>query len=54
MLVPAASPQRQPEKPPAHPPRVYTLEATGLIIIAVLVLILTVIRYWRHIPWGAR
>jgi hypothetical protein len=33
---------------------VYTLEATGLLIIAILILILMLARYWHHIPWGAR
>jgi hypothetical protein len=30
------------------------LEATGILIIAVLLLLLTVVRYGRHIAWGAR
>ena len=29
-------------------------EATGLLLMAVLLLVLTVIRYWRYIPWSAR
>ena len=38
-----------------HPkPHIYDLEATGLIVIAVLILILTLVRYWHNIPWGAR
>lgn len=32
----------------------YAREATGLLLIGVLLLILTVIRYWRYIPWSAR
>jgi hypothetical protein len=32
----------------------YAAEASGLIIIAVLLLILVLIRYWHYIPWGAR
>jgi hypothetical protein len=43
-----ASPQRHPK------PHVYTLEATGLLVIALLILILTLARYWYHIPWIAR
>lgn len=32
----------------------YAAEASGLLIMAVVLLILTVIRYWREIPWSAR
>jgi hypothetical protein len=35
-------------------PQIYTLEATGLLVIAALILILTVVRYWHHIAWSAR
>jgi hypothetical protein len=55
--VPGAQPQPklEPTPPERHPkPHVYTLEATGLLIIAILILILTLARYWHHIPWGAR
>jgi hypothetical protein len=55
--VPGAQPQSklEPTPPERHPkPHVYTLEATGLLIIALLILILTLARYWHHIPWGAR
>ena len=46
---------------PEHPsaghhrtPQIYTLEATGLLVIAALILILTLVRYWHHIAWGVR
>jgi hypothetical protein len=56
--VPAVNPQRRSEPRPAEqaPPksRILTLEATGVLIVAVLVLILTLVRYWHHIPWSAR
>ena len=55
--MPGAGPKRQPEETPAEhhsPPQIYTLETTGLLVIAVLVLILTLIRYWHNIPWNAR
>jgi len=55
--VPAAGAKRQPETRPAEhhrTPQVYTLEATGLLVIAVLILVLTLIRYWHYIPWSAR
>lgn len=48
--VPAAQPQKSPA--PKRP--IYSLETTGLLLIALLILILTLVRYWRHIPWGAR
>jgi hypothetical protein len=32
----------------------YAAEATGLILMAVVLLVITIIRYWRHIPWSAR
>ena len=35
-----------------HP--VYAAEATGLLVMAVLLLILIVIRYWSYIHWSAR
>jgi len=54
--MPAAGPQRQPESSRhKHPvPEVYTLETTGLLVIAALILILTLLRYWHHIPWSIR
>lgn len=53
----SSAPRPQPEKKPAehHPiPEVYTLETTGLLVIAGLILILTLIRYWHSISWSAR
>jgi len=32
----------------------YAAEATGLLVIAVLLLILVLIRYWPYIAWSAR
>jgi hypothetical protein len=45
---------RHPENQHRHRHATYAAEATGLLIMAVVLLILTVIRYWREIPWGAR
>ena len=51
--VPAAQSKRQLSDP--HPkPHIYTLEATGLLVIALLILIITLARHWHHIPWSAR
>ena len=56
--MPAAGPKRQLETPPDKHhhrlPEIYTLETTGLLVIAILILILTLIRYWHNIPWSAR
>jgi hypothetical protein len=60
--MPASSPKRQPDPhPPDHTsfehhrtPQIYTLEATGLLVIAAVILILTLARYWHHINWSAR
>ena len=35
-----------------HP--IYAAEATGLLVMAVMLLILIVIRYWSNIQWSAR
>jgi hypothetical protein len=60
--MPASAPKRQPDTHlPEHPPsghhrtpQIYTLEATGLLLIATLILILTLVRYWHHFAWGIR
>jgi len=56
VFVPAAGPKRQLEQPQSEPKtrHVYTLETTGLLVIAVLVLFLTLIRYWHNVSWSAR
>jgi hypothetical protein len=54
--VPASSPKPQLE-PALHKPHarsIHTLEATGLLVIALVVLVVYVARYWHHIPWSAR
>ena len=48
-----------PQKPLAddkhrHRHPIYAAEATGLLVMAVLLLILIIIRYWAYIPWSAR
>ena len=37
-----------------HRHAVYASEATGLVLIAALLLILTLIRYWHYIHWSLR
>jgi hypothetical protein len=32
----------------------YAAEATGLLLMAVVLLIVIIVRYWRYIPWSAR
>jgi hypothetical protein len=48
-----------PSKPVAedthrHRHSLYAAEASGLLVIAILLLILCLIRYWQYIPWSAR
>jgi len=60
--MPASAPKRQPDTHlPENPssghhrtPQIYTLEATGLLVIATLILILTLVRYWHHFAWSVR
>jgi hypothetical protein len=54
--MPAAGPRRQNQKPPSdhHSAEIYTAETTGLIVIALIILILTLVRYWRFMNWGWR
>lgn len=56
-LVPATNPPRQPDLPSAqrhHKPHIYSVETAGLLIIALMILVLTLIRYWHYINWSAR
>lgn len=57
--VGVATPAPTPSKPAAddkhrHRRAGYAAEASGLLVIALLLLILTVIRYWQYIRWCAR
>jgi hypothetical protein len=62
VAMPASGPKRQPDShvpenaPLEHhrTPQIYTLEATGLLVIAAVILIITLVRYWHHINWSAR
>lgn len=55
-VMPAAGPRRQIEKPSSerHSTQIYTAETTGLLVIALLILIVTLVRYWRFMNWGWR
>ena len=56
VIVPATQSKRPTPDPAPEPPSklsIHRLEATGILVIAILLLILTLIRYWRHIPWAA-
>ena len=55
--VPAVTSPPHPDQPPARRSakyHIFKLEAAGLLIIGVMILILTLIRYWHHIAWNAR
>jgi hypothetical protein len=49
--VPESSPQDDHKR---HRHAVYASETTGLLLIAFLLLILTLIRYWHEIHWSWR
>jgi len=49
-----ASPKPASDNKHQHRHSIYAAEASGLLVIAVLLLVLTIIRYWRYIPWSAR
>jgi hypothetical protein len=50
--VPSPEAQRDAYKERRH--AVYASEATGLLLIALLLLALTLVRYWHHIHWSLR
>lgn len=50
--VPSAEPKNNSHQHHRH--TVYASEATGLLLIAVLLLFLTLIRYWHSIHWSLR
>ena len=52
--MPAPTPQHDDE--PKHRRRhaVYASETTGLLLIALMLLVLTLVRYWHYIHWNLR
>ena len=53
-FVATPAPQKPVDEKHRHRHPIYAAEATGLLLMAVLLLILTIIRYWSYIPWSAR
>ena len=51
-----ASPAHKPVSDPKqqHRHRAYAAEATGLILMAVVLLVVTIVRYWSYINWSMR
>ncbi len=57
VFMSAAAPKRQPGKRPSSrhsAQQVYATETTGLLIIALLILIVTLARYWHFVHWSLR
>lgn len=48
----STSPKPVPRQPSRKP--VYPREITGLLLIGILILVLTIIRYWQYISWNLR
>jgi hypothetical protein len=53
MRVPSLEPEND-SSPKHRHHAVYASEATGLLLIAFLLLIITLIRYWHDIHWSLR
>jgi hypothetical protein len=51
MRVPGPAPQNDHKH---HRHAVYASETTGLLLIAFMLLVLTLIRYWHDIHWSLR
>jgi hypothetical protein len=49
MGVVPANPPEKPRSEPVHRHHVYAMETTGLLIIAVVLLVLILLRYWSSI-----
>ncbi len=61
VFVPEPAPPSQPnphscvaQTPSSARPRIHALEATGVLIVAVIILIITLARYWHNFAWSAR
>jgi hypothetical protein len=51
--VPGTTPQNEDDHK-RHRHAVYASETTGLLLIAFLLLVLTLVRYWHDIHWSLR
>jgi hypothetical protein len=51
--VPDRSPQHE-DEPKHRRHAVYASETTGLLLIVFVLLVLTLVRYWRYIHWSLR
>jgi uncharacterized membrane protein YkvI len=51
-VVPAQRQNASASKPPRHV--AYASEASGLLLVAALLLVLTLLRYWTAIHWSLR
>ncbi len=59
MCVPSVNPEGKLQDDLAHEQKhhrhaVYASETTGLLLIAFMLLILTLVRYWHEIHWSLR
>ncbi|HEY6766992.1 MAG TPA: hypothetical protein VI386_19710 [Candidatus Sulfotelmatobacter sp.] len=52
--ISVADPGRQNGSPHRRPHSIYATETVGLVVIAFLLLVLTLVRYWHHINWSWR
>jgi hypothetical protein len=49
-----AVPQHQNDSSGKHRHSIYATETAGLLLIAFLILVLTLVRYWHEIHWSWR
>jgi hypothetical protein len=54
LLPPKKAPDKEGHDRHRYRHAAYSAEAAGLLVMAVVLLLFIVIRYWRTIPWGAR
>jgi hypothetical protein len=52
--VPTTDPEPDSERQHHHRHAVYASETTGLLLIAGVLLILTLVRFWHEIHWSLR
>ncbi|MFZ0807299.1 MAG: hypothetical protein WAN03_13980 [Candidatus Sulfotelmatobacter sp.] len=51
--MPATQPQNESSEEPRRR-NVYASETVGLVVIALILLILTLVRYWHNVHWSWR